>query len=226
MLKENKRFVIYISILFLSVLLSYPLPHRSLSTIQFLIPAIHYGNSTIFISGIIIIILFLIGVVGIISTRDYKRNKLVLVIIVAIIVPAIMSYMLDLTRTTYHTIKKDSVQSIDILESHISLNRVNDDFSVNIKLDLKNYNFHPNRFNIRVYLPKTLSIYTGITNFDFSDSYIIRHLNDSLSVNESFDVHVSDEAYNYLTASNWSNESVQYELYDENTTSTYIKYSY
>lgn len=134
--------------------------------------------------------------------------------------------MLDITRSSYHTVKNDTVQSIDILESQISLNRINEDVNVNINLDLKNYHFRPNRFKIKVYLPKTLSFYTGITSFNFLDSYIISPLNDSLSISESFEVDISDDTYDYISDSNWSNESVRYELYDENQTSTYIDYSY
>lgn len=226
MLKKNKRFITFMIIIFLSTLLSYPIPHRSISIIQYLIPPIRYNNASIYFSTIILIILYIIGVVGITSSGKYKRNILWSLLLVVFIFPNIIYWMLDITRSSYHTLKNDTVESIDILESHISLNRINEDVNLNINIDLKNYNFRPNRFKIKVYLPNTLSFYIGITSFNFSDSYFISPLNNSLSISESFEVDISDDTYDYLSDSNWSNESVRYELYDENQTSTYIDYSY
>lgn len=226
MLKENKRIITFIIIIVLTVLLSCPIPHRSISVIQYLIPPIRYNNATIYFSTIIFIVLYIIGIVGIISSGKNKRNIYRVLFVVVFILPSFIYWMLDVTRSGYHTLKNDTVQSVDILESHISLNKVNEDVNLTLNLKLKNYNFHPTRFRIKVYLPKTLSFYTGITSYDFSDSYIISPLDDSLSINESFEIPVSDDAYDSITSSNWFNESVRYELYDENISSLYIDYAY
>ena len=224
MSKENKRFVIFIIILFLSVLLSYPIPHRSLSTIQFLIPAIRYGNSRIYISGIIVIILFLIGVTGAVSSKRFNKNKILFGIIITLIVPSVMIYTLDLTRASYHTIKNDTVHSVDISQSRVSINNLHNAVSFNITLELKNYNFRPNTVKIRFYLPNTFSLYTKTRSIEFPESYIIRGLNETLSINESFKVDVTNDNSEFFTDSNWTNENLRYELYDANTSSTYIKY--
>ncbi len=75
MLKENKKFLIGLGILFLMVILTYPLPHNSYSLSQYILRPIILSNGVISLSGVIPLILFIIGVKYIYQIEKFKMKS-------------------------------------------------------------------------------------------------------------------------------------------------------
>ena len=62
MYKDNKNLLKYLGIVFIAVLLIYKLPHNSYSIIEYIIPPIRNNNSVIYLSGLVPLILFVVGI--------------------------------------------------------------------------------------------------------------------------------------------------------------------
>jgi len=62
--EDNRKLLTYIGILFLIALLTYQVPHRSYSILEYLIRPVKMGSGVLSLSGIVVIILFIIAVRG------------------------------------------------------------------------------------------------------------------------------------------------------------------
>ncbi len=227
MSKENIRLIKFFGVIFLAVVLSYKLPHDSYSFIQYIIKPIKYENGIIYLSGVIPLILILIGIKGILKLERFKeKNKILIVLIILIFIIPLMKWTIDFARTNYHWIKNDGINSIDINESDIGLSISNDSTIIHIRLKLKNYNRRHNEFRIRVYLPKSLSEYTGKEYYEFENLYEM-YGNYILNVNEQIviDTKNADKLDN-LFDMYWYYEDLKYELYNDNKTVDIIKHGY
>lgn len=138
-----------------------------------------------------------------------------------------MQWTIDFARTNYHWIKNDGINSIDIKESDITLNSSNDSTIIKISLKLKDYSRRHNEFKIRVYLPKSLSEFTGKEYYEFENLYEMDGNDYILNVNEQIvvDTENADKLDN-LFDNYWYYEDVKYELYDDNETVDIIKHGY
>lgn len=139
--KDNKKLVWYLGIIFIAVLLTYKLPHNSDPIIQYIIPPIRVGSSSvIYLSGLVSLIMFIIGISGLFNLERFRStNKLLVFIIIVLLVIPSMNWVLDVSRTNYHWIKDDGLAAIDIEESNISLSGTDDEMIININLELKDY---------------------------------------------------------------------------------------
>ena len=100
--KDNKMLIKYLGIIFISTLLTYKLPHDSYSIIQYIIRPIRYKGSTIYLTGIIPLVLFFIGIKGLFKIERFAdKSKILLFIVIILIIIPIMKGTLDFTRTSY-----------------------------------------------------------------------------------------------------------------------------
>lgn len=225
---DNKKLLKYLGILFISVLLTYKLPHDSYSIIQYIIRPITYKNSTIYLSGILPLVLFIISIKDILNLKRFagKSRLLIFSLIVLIIMP-IMKWSLDFTRTNYHWLKKDGLNAVDIVDANINLNRSSEKLTVNFKLELIDYSRSENEFKIRVYLSKSLSDYIGQEFYEFENDYRTYGNRSILHVEKQIVVVLNDDYIRKdLFASRWYREDVEYQLYNENQVITIKKHGF
>lgn len=139
MSKDNKKLILYLVIIFIAVLLTYKLPHNSYSIIQYIIPPIRLGNnSVLYLSGLVPLVLIIIGIRGLFKLERFRNtSKLLIFITIVLLVIPVMNWGLDFSRTNYHWIKDDGLMALDIEKSNISLSSTDDEMIINIKLDLK-----------------------------------------------------------------------------------------
>jgi hypothetical protein len=218
--KDNKRLLIYLGMIFGIVILNYKLPHDTYSIIQYIFSLIRNNRVSFNLSGIIIIIwaLFFIGLRGLFDLERFKeRSRLLIFVVVIIIIMPIMKGILDFSRTSYHWIKGDGVQAVDIVDGMISLNGSNGEVKIAIKLQLKDYGTKTNEFKVSVYLPKTLSKYTKKDLYQFEHVYVTHgEKNTILNVEEQISVKLdNEEAKQNLFNEQWHYEDVTYELYND-----------
>ena len=216
MSKDDKNSIVYLAIILLTVLLTYKLPHDSYSIIQYTIPPIRRTNTVINVSGIVPLILFIIGVSGLLKLERFKaRNKLIMFILVVSIVTPSMKWALDVSRTNYHSIKDDGINAIDIEKSNINYSISDDKMTINIDLDLKDYGRSQNEFKIRVYLPEIMSIYTDKQAYDFETTYYTSGYRSVSNIQKTIQIKLNDnyderKLYGFI----WNWEDVKYELYN------------
>ena len=216
MSKDDKNSIVYLAIILLTVLLTYKLPHDSYSIIQYTIPPIRRTNTVINLSGIVPLILFIIGVSGLLKLERFKaRNKLIMFILVVSIVTPSMKWALDVSRTNYHSIKDDGINAIDIERSDINYSISDDKMTINIALDLKDYGRSQNEFKIRVYLPEIMSIYTDKQAYDFETTYYTSGYRSVSNIQKTIQIKLNDnyderKLYGFI----WNWEDVKYELYN------------
>ena len=112
--KDNKMLIKYLGLILISVLLLYKIPHDSYSVNQYIIRPIRYNNVVIYLSGIVPLAFFIYGVNGLSKLKRFaNKSKVLIFIVVAIIIFPFVSWTLDFTRTAYHWIKSDGLQTVD-----------------------------------------------------------------------------------------------------------------
>lgn len=125
---DNKNLFKYLGIIFIAALLTYKLPHKSYSTIEYIIRPIRIKYGWFYLSGLIPLILIIVGTNGIGRLEKFKdRSKVLIFILVLGIVMPIMHGFLDRTRTAYHWLSYDGLGSIDIMDNAIST-AINEDY--------------------------------------------------------------------------------------------------
>ncbi len=216
MSKDNKRFLKYLGIIFITVLLTYKLPQDSYSIIQYIIPPIRTKNSVIYLSGLVPLALFIVGIKGLFKLERFaEKSKLLVFITIIIIIIPLMQWTLDFSRTNYHWIKGDGLKAVDIEESNIGLNTSDNKIIMNVSLELKDYSRkNHNKFKIRVYLPKSLSFYTDKKFYEFEHYYFIHGNRNITNIQEDIIFELNSNKRNELFESTWFWEDVEYELYN------------
>lgn len=215
MSKDNKKLLKYLGIIFIAVLLTYKLPKDSYSIIQYIIPPIRSRNGVIYLSWLVPLILFIVGIKGLFKLERFaEKNKLLVFITVIIIIIPLMRWTLDFSRTNYHWIRNDGLRAIDIEESNISLTGTDNKMIMNVTLELKDYSRNHNKFKIRVYLPKSLSSYTDKEFYEFENYYFTYGNRNITNIQEDIVFELNSNKTNELFDSTWFWEDVEYELYN------------
>lgn len=168
--KDNKNLLKYLGVVFIAVLLTYKLPHDSYSIVEYIIPPIRNNNSVIYLSGLVPLVLFVVGIKGLFKLERFKdKSKLLVFIAVIVIVIPLMRWTLDFSRTNYHWIKDDGLKAIDIEDANLSLSGSDSKTTVKVNMELKDYGRKQNKFKIRMYLPESLNLYTGKEFYEFEN---------------------------------------------------------
>lgn len=217
--KDNNNLIKYLGIIFIAVLLAYRLPHDSYSAIEYIIKPIAIGNSVLHLSGIVPLILFFIGIRGILYLEKFKdKNKVFMFLFIVFIIIPVMKWTLDITRTNYHLIMKDGLNAVDIIDSKINIGNNSTDHTLTINFNFKiiDYSRSKNEFKIRVYLHKALSDYTGKEFYEFENTYKTYRGIRSMDIREQITVKSDNNAEEQLFKTNWFWEDYQYEIFNEN----------
>lgn len=217
MSKDNKRLIVYLGVLFIAILLTHKLPHDSYSIIQYVIKPIKIGNGELYLYGIVPLILIIISVKGIFDIEKYKnKSRLKIILIIFVIVVPLMNWTLELTRSSYHWIRNDGLNAVDIKEADMNMQGMNNDIKLNLNLELIDYGRGHNQFRIRVYLPKSLSEGLGKEFYELEPIYHTSGHRGVLNVNESIDLYIdNDMARTNIFDSNWSFEDFKCEVFNE-----------
>jgi hypothetical protein len=226
MKKDDKRLIIYFGVIFLAVVLNYPLPHDSYSILQYAFHPLQTENSIFYLAKIIYLILLVIGISGVLTAERFRRGiKLVKLLYILCILIPLMGLVIDFARVTYHTAARDGIHSVDIKSSDLSLSQTNGSATININLELKNYSFYDNKFGIRIYLPKTLSEYYGKESYEFDTKYQTHNYSNKLDVTQLILVGTPNtEARNSFPPDKWQYEDVKFELFDDKRTVAVIRH--
>ena len=217
--KEIKNLFKFLGIIFIAVLLTYKLPHNSYSIIQYIIPPIRSNNSVIYLSGLVPLILFIIGIKGLFKLERFKdKSKLLVFIAVLIIVIPLMKWTLDFSRTNYHWLKNDGLNAIDIQDSNISLSGSDNEMTVNVYIELKDYSRKQNRFKVRMYLPESLNTYTDKDFYEFENYYFTHGNRNITNIEEEIVLELDNEEIDELFESKWRWENIEYEFYNDEET--------
>lgn len=215
--EENKKMLKYIGVIFILVLITYKLPHKSYSIIEYIMPTISTKNAIQPTSSIIVFIIFIIGIRGLCSLKIFEyRNKFLVFLLVVIIIMPLMKFGLDITRTNYHWIKGDKLKSVDIEESHITTSQFNEELKIILNISLIDYGKGLNQFKIKVYLPKSLAEYVGQDSYELKNIYRTRGDRNSIQITEEIDIILDNyNLGNMSRGSRWYKEKYEYELYND-----------
>ena len=170
--------------------------------------------------------LFIFGMKGLFKLERFadKSKLLIFIAVVLIFVPA-MKGTLDFSRTNYHSIKGDGLEAVDIEESNMSINSTNDEMVISINLKLKDYSRKENKFKIRVYLPESISAYTGSEFYDLDNDYYTHGNRGTYNVQEEITIKSNNNhEMSQLFDSRWYQEDMEYELYNGEETVKIIKH--
>lgn len=214
--KDNKNLLKYLGVVFIAVLLTYKLPHDSYSIVEYIIPPIRNNNSVIYLSGLVPLVLFVVGIKGLFKLERFKdKSKLLVFIAVIVILIPLMRWTLDFSRTNYHWIKDDGLKAIDIEDANISLSGSDSKTTVKVNMELKDYGRKQNKFKIRMYLPESLNLYTGKEFYEFENYHFTYGNRNITNIEEEIVLEFDSEKTEELFESKWYWENVEYELYND-----------
>lgn len=169
---DNKKLFKYLGLILIAALLTYKLPHKSYSIIEYIIRPIRIKNSTIYLSGLMPLILIIVGTNGIGELERFKnRSKILIFILVLAIIMPIMHGLLDRTRTAYHWLSNDGLVAIDMIDNTISTGLSGDEIKINTNLELKDYGKERKEFKVKVHFPKTLEEIFDKEYYVFKEHY-------------------------------------------------------
>lgn len=218
MKKNYTQILKYLGVIFISVLLTYKLPHDSYSIIQYTLKPIRLENSVIHLSGIIPLILFLIGLKGLFKVEWLaEKNKIFIFIIVILVVVPLMRNTLDIVKTTYYSVTNDKLSSINIKDANLRVSDMTDsEITINVKLTIIDYGRDIKDFKVRMYLPEPMKTWFNSESLDFGESYRTFGNRNISSIEKKFTVKL-EKSYSeeYLLNSKWSWETFTYQLYNE-----------
>lgn len=218
--KDNRKLLLYLGLLYFSVLLNYKLPHTSYTISEYLIRPLKNNNSVFYPSSMLILLLMIIGLYGFINLERFKtKSKLLIFLSLVIFVLPFMKWTIDSVRTNYYWIRHEKLAAIDIEKSNISTAAREDKLTISVELKIKDYGKSANQFKFRVYLPATLAEYAGVSVLESHNYYITTGNRQSLNISESFDINLSKNAkQSGYYDSKWLYEEVKYELFNEDET--------
>lgn len=225
-LRNDKiKLIKYLGILFLGILLVYRIPHDSYSVSRFIIRPIRFENGAIFLYSVPSLILFLIGISGIMHLRRLEnRSRLLTFLLVFLLILPVMVRTIDTVRTIYYGISKAGLNSVDMEDSRLGISTVNGTGSINIELELKDYGRTGQEFGIRIYLPETLRECMGMEAYEFTGRYRTYGNRNTVDVREEIEIpYIPEDKLEYLEESQWYWEDVRYELFNEEETVKIIR---
>ncbi len=213
---DNKKLLKYLAIIFIAELLIYKLPHDSYSIIEYIIKPIRRGDSVIYLSSIVPLILIFERIKGLSGLGRFKnKSKVLIFIVVMTILLPIMKWTLDVTRMSYHWLVDDGLSAVDIVDANVSLHTINDETKMNIKLELKDYGRRKKDFKIRIYFPKRWEAYFNKEYYELERRYRTYGYGKIKKVEEEIIVKLKDPSRKDLFDSRWDWGSFEYKLYNE-----------
>ncbi len=221
---DTRKLFLYIVGIFLTVLITKPLPHTSYSLIEYIIRPFRFNNSTVNLSGFIPLLIFIFCIRGIYQLDKFKNNKFITLLVIVIALIPIMNRTIDITRRGYHYIRRDGLNSVDFEKSNISFVGNDNIITLNVNIVIKDYGRGNKDFKVRVYLPKTLSEPLNLRYYELDNSYTTYGGNNRLVVKEEIILPSDSSTINNLIHTNWYQEKVVYELYNENQSIKIIDY--
>lgn len=226
--KDNKKFFIYTGILYLAVFLSYKIPHDSRSLAEIIIKPIRDGGSVFYPSSLVCLVIFIIGIYGFLQLERFsKRSKLLIFLLLIMLFLPFIKWSVDMGRTAYYSLVQNNLRSVDIEDSNITFNGVNDKLVITVNFTLVDYGNSQKQFKCRVYLPETLSKLTGIEIYEPQTVYITNGKHAKQAIIETFDVNLKEGvSFDQLVSSNFNYEDATYELYNDKETVKIIDYGY
>jgi hypothetical protein len=216
---ENRKSLKYVGCIYIAVLFIRKVPHDSYSFAEYVIRPIHIGEITVYLSGIVSLVLFIVGFLGLCKIKKfYGIRKLgVLLLIFAVFIPFI-NWTIDSMRSNYHWVFKDGLNSVEITESEVSLITDKDGRKLDFELELIDYNRSGNEFKIRVYLSKSLYEAIGQEYIDFNGVFHTSGNRNKIKVGEIVNVNYKipgDYNDNSFIYQSLYYEDLTYELYNE-----------
>lgn len=219
MKEDNKTLVKSLGLIFLAVILSRKLPHKSYSIMQYIIRPIRIKSSTIYLSGLIPLTLLIKATKELGTLERFKyRGKLFIFIFVVGISSFLMNRLLDMGRTTYHWLGQDGLLAIELEDEGISSSRINDDMKIHIDLELKDYGKKPKAFKVRLHTPKLLEESLGQAYYELNTEYRTYGNRQVLKINEEIPIKLKRGQFQRGRDYEFYEEfrqSIGYEIYNE-----------
>ena len=218
--KDHKSFILYSGVLYLTIFLSYKIPHDSYSFIQALIKPIRNGNSVFYVSSLVVLALSIVGIIGFVNLKRFEaRNKFLVFLLVVIIIIPFMNWSIDMTRSFFFWFQEDKLSAVDLDDSNLSLAGANNKLTLTVHLTFVDYSSSGNSFQYRIYLPESLSKYTGVDVLESDTLYTTSGNRNKTGITETFDLYLKDNnALDQACSSEWSYEDTTYELYNQSET--------
>ncbi len=221
--KDFKGLLGSLGIIFISVLLTYKLPHDSYSIIQYIIKPIRFENSILYLSGVIPLIMLFTGVIGL--SKFAKRSKILIFLVVIMLVQPIMRGSLDFVKESYLLGLNDELKSIDLKETSITIQEDmnKNEATVHVKLALTDYGTDVRDFKIRMYLPDSLKGHFNSDSLEFDETYKTFGNRHVLNIDKAITVQlINDPTAKEIFNTHWDWDTFKYQLYDESNSTELI----
>ena len=124
-----------------------------------------------------------------------------------------MDYLLDFSRASFHYLRNDGLESMDIVESDMHISAIEDKAYINLDLELIDYGKASNKFKIRLYYPQELTRYIEKEYYDFEGYYYSYGNKDTIPLDQQIEIDLKDSRdIDDLFEVNWYNQDYKIKL--------------
>lgn len=215
---DNKALLKILAVLFFTVLLGYQLPHDSYSFIEYVIPPINLGSSTIYFSGLIPIIVVLVAINKLHKLERFAdTNKFVMFLVLIFLVMPIMKSTLDVVKASYFWAVDDELYSVNYVDSSIqSINIIDDKVTLKVNLELIDYGRSESEFTVRMHLPDSLNNALEKKYLEFGEWYYTAGNRSIVQIEREFLLQLArGKTAEDILNSRWYYEDLTYEIHNE-----------
>lgn len=178
--KGNNNFVKAFLVLILYGVLSYQFPYSNKSMVTVLVPPIHLGEGTLYLSGIVSLV-FLAWFIKLITSSDrYESKKFLVFIVVLFLFTPVTNVVHDVINFPFYQLQED-VKLIEIKDSYLSFSFMEDDGFAKVRLTLKGHKGYKGPFKVDLELDEaTMALidFKGISN----EEYYINRGEDTIEI--------------------------------------------
>lgn len=217
--KDTKGLLKSLLIIFIGVLLLYPLPHDSYTLIQYIIPPIRFENSVLNLAALFPIVMIIMGIRGLFRLERYaNKSKIMITIIVLLLVIPFMRSSLGIVKSIYLSNLPGELTALDLVEAKVSIGEITDTGAkIKVDLVLLSCDNEIKEFKVKMHMPESLKPYFHANHINFKESYRALGRNNRINISEEKHLKLVDGVtVSDVLDSLWFWETYYFDLYNEN----------
>ncbi|WP_143824668.1 hypothetical protein [Natranaerobius trueperi] len=175
------------------------------------------NNGVIYLSAVVVIILFIIAIKGLFNLERFKHTNKLLIIIGAFLLISVMGSSIDIIRTSYYWVRANPLSSVDLEKANTEKRIDEKEVTLTLNLELIDYGTSKQEFKIRMYFPEEWQVFFEKEYYDLERppyfTYGHRNVNDiqeEISLKLAEGISVDD-----LVENSSDQMTFKYKLYDD-----------
>lgn len=146
-----------IGVFVILALIAIDLPYSDKSIAQIIFPSIKFGQTTIYLSGLPILVGYIWSFIDIIKSNMFKASRVIIFIIMFMFILPMFNSLLESSRDMYYSINS-GVKAIEVLDSRMMIYEDGDGIYLSAEVVIKSHRLIKEPFDIGMIIPDVANI--------------------------------------------------------------------